>query len=190
MNKDILSPRICHRINIIGDYKSGKTTIFNDGEIKKEDGPTVSPNITAKNFEYSRTLYKFIITDTPGHPSFDNMNEFYYNNYDCLIIVIDLSNERCFVNLSFRINRLKEINTNYNNDKIVFIVGNAKGKSVIDDKPIEQFAERHHFFYYKYYLDDVNIFPHIFTTIINNKNFEKTKLRTNCFENVLNCLHK
>jgi small GTP-binding protein len=191
MNKDILSPRICHRINIIGDFKSGKTTIFNNCECKTEYVPTISPNITSKNFEHNLNLYRFLITDTPGHCSFDNMNEFYYNNYDCLIIVIDLTNERSLENLPYRINRLKEVNENYNNnEKTIFIIGNSKGKSMISEKTVEQFAERYHFFYYKYHLGDVNIFPHIFTTIIINKKFGKPKFRKNCIENVLSCLHK
>lgn len=188
MNKDsLLSPRVCYRINFVGDHKSGKTTIIEEGlelDINHNENITISPNIYSKNYQYENILYKFLIIDTPGHPSFSNMAEMYYNNYDCLVIVIDLANERSFEHLPARINRILELNPNYNNEeKTVFLVGNNKGQKSIEDKLVDEFARRYNFFYIKYCLYDQHVFPQIFNTIINNKKEGKPKFRIQCMGN-------
>ena len=110
-----LLPRICYRINIIGDYRCGKTTIFqnnNDTNI----GATVSPEMDCRYYKYNNENYSFIITDTPGHSSYNKINECYYDNYDCLLIVVDLSSEKSYLNLPFLIEKVESINKNYNSN--------------------------------------------------------------------------
>jgi len=100
MKDTLLSPRICYRINFIGDHKSGKTTIIkNNLELNFLVDITTTPNLYNKFYQNENTLYNFLITDTPGHTTLRNMTEIYYNNYDSLVIVIDVFNERSFEQL-------------------------------------------------------------------------------------------
>lgn len=182
MKETILSPRMCYRINFIGDHKSGKTTIIkNNLELNMPDNITLSPNIYSKNYQIENTLYKFLIIDTPGHDCFTNITEMYYNNYDSLVIVVDVFNERSFEKLPFLINRIKELNKEYNNnDKTIFLLANFKTKNTIDETKFIDFSQRYNFYYLKYYLDDSHIFYKIFETIIKHKKNGKPKFRLEC----------
>lgn len=186
MKETALSPRMCYRINFIGDHKSGKTTIIkNNLNIDIPDNITLAPSIYTKYYQVENNLYNFLITDTPGHYCFTNMTEMYYNNYDCLVIVLDIFNERSLEQLPIRINRIEELNKEYNNnDKTIFLLANFKKKTTIDETKIIEFSKRYNFYYIKYYLDDNPIIYKIFDIIINHKIHGKPKLRIEC--NVIN----
>jgi small GTP-binding protein len=186
MKNELLSPRMCYRINFIGDHKSGKTTIIkNNLELNIQDDITISPNIYSKNYQIENKLYKFLIIDTPGHTCLTNMTEMYYNNYDCLVIVLDILNERSFEQLPMRISRIEELNKDYNNnDKVIFLLANFKKNTIIDDTKFIDFSKRYNFYYLKYYMDDHHIFYKIFDTIINHKIHGKPRLRLECSSTV------
>ena len=190
MTKELLSPRICYRLNIIGDHRSGKTTLFKNGQESKLDylQTTLSPEIECRSHEYNNELYCFIITDTPGHTSFNRMNEFYYDNYDCLIIVVDLSNEKNFLNLPFLIDKIKSVNIAYNsNEKTIVLVGNTRGRQCVLDTDIEGFAKQHSFFYFKFNPSDDLFLTKIFQLVIENKKNGKQKNRQQCFQRLIGC---
>jgi len=182
MKDTLLSPRICYRINFIGDHKSGKTTIIkNNLELNFLVDITTTPNLYNKFYQNENTLYNFLITDTPGHTTLRNMTEIYYNNYDSLVIVIDVFNERSFEQLPYLINRIEELNKDYNNvEKTVFILANFKKKQIFDDSKIIDFSKRNNFYYLKYYTDDNHILHNIFETIIKHKKNGKPKFRLEC----------
>lgn len=186
---NLLSPRSCYRINIVGDYKCGKTTIFKNREgIELQHSTSVSPTVECRNYTFKNESFCFIITDTPGHSSFNNMNEFYYNNYDGLMIVVDLSSEKHFLNLPMLIDKIKDVNADYNNpDKTIIIVGNVRGRQVVLDEQIENFAKQHAFFYFKFHMSDTSYFDKIYEQIIENKKNGKPKFRPPCFYDMINC---
>jgi len=177
MKDTILSPRVCYRINFIGDHKSGKTTIIkNNLDLNFIVDITTNPNLYCKNYQNENTLYNFLIMDTPGHYCLKNITEMYYNNYDSLVIVIDILNERSFDQLPYLINRIEEVNKEYNNiDKTIFIVANFKKKQEFDDKKLLDFSLRYNFYYLKYYTDDNHLIYQIFETIIKHKKNGKPK---------------
>jgi len=188
---NLLSPRSCYRINIIGPYKSGKTTVFksNEDNAHPNQCPSVSPEMGCRNYKYENESFCFIVTDTPGHSSFEVMNEFYYRNYDALIIVVDLSNEKTFFNLPNFIDRIKFVNPEYNNpDKTIILVGNDRARQIISDDRIETFAKQHAFFYFKFQIDDPQFLNKIYDRVIQNKKNGKPSFRLPCFYGMMNCL--
>ena len=192
MKETILSPRMCYRINFIGDHKSGKTTIIkNNLELNFTVDITTTPNLYSKNYQNENTLYNFLIIDTPGHSCLKNITEMYYNNYDSLVIVLDILNERSFDQLPYLINRIEELNKEYNNkEKTVFILANFKKKNIFDDTKLIDFSKRNNFYYLKYYTDDNHILYQIFETIIKHKKNGKPKSRFECsstLEKQCNC---
>ena len=116
------------------------------------------------------------------------MNEFYYDNYDCLIIVVDLSNEKNFLNLPFLIDKIKSVNILYNsNEKTIVIVGNTRGRQCVIDTDIESYAKQHSFFYFKFNPSDDLFLTKIFQLVIENKKNGKQKNRQQCFERLIGC---
>jgi GTPase SAR1 family protein len=186
---NLLSPRSGYRINIIGDYKCGKTTIFKNGDgMELNHSPSVSPTVDCRNYTNKDASFFFIITDTPGHSSFDNMNEFFYVNYDGLMIVVDLSNEKHFLRLPLLIDKIKDVNPDYNSpDKTIIIVGNDRGRQIVSDEQIENFAKQHAFFYFKFNISDTCFLNKIYELIIENKKNGKPKFRPPCFYKMINC---
>jgi small GTP-binding protein len=187
---NLLSPRSCYRINIIGPYKSGKTTIFKNNEANTQPthSASVSPTMECRYFKHENESFCFIVTDTPGHSSFELMNEFYYRNYDALVIVVDLSSERNFFNLPAFIDRIKIVNPEYNNpDKTIILVGNDRARQIISDDRIETYAKQHAFFYFKFNIHDVLFLNKIFEQVIVNKKNGKHSFRLPCFYGMMNC---
>lgn len=180
-------PRICYRINIIGDYRCGKTTVFeNNSNINI--GATTNPEINTRYYNYNNENYCFMITDTPGHSSYNRVNECYYDNYDCLIIVVDMSSDKNFLNLPFLIEKVESKNKNYNsNDKTVILVGNLKDKQLISDNKLIEYADMYNFNFVKYTRNDSQFYEKIFQTIINNKKNGKQKKRNICLNRLNGC---
>jgi small GTP-binding protein len=95
-----LSPRKTIRIAVVGDHKTGKTTMLNT----LTERPNIDINITTSVELFYKTFYinneqqALQIWDTMGHDVLKHLNKNYLINIDMLIIVFQYGNRKSLNN--------------------------------------------------------------------------------------------
>lgn len=165
MEEVCLSPRETIKILLMGDHKVGKTTFLRThiDIYQDNDGITLQPSIYMRNYIDGVVNINFMFIDTPGHRSLQNLNTFYIQNLEVLILAFDLGNERSFYELPKRIQDLEQINPRFqrsNGKYPVIILGINKkcpeeiDNCLIEDKKIMEYVKRNNFIYVPSDMDD------------------------------------
>lgn len=112
-------------IALVGDSKVGKSCIFRrlvDGEFDFQHVPTLTPNISNKNFQYYTESFQFELKDLAGDERFLTLNKLFYKSCDGVIFVYDITRKETLKSI---IDVLYENVRNVCNTNVqLFLVGN------------------------------------------------------------------
>ena len=178
-----LSPRKTIRIAVVGDHKSGKTTMLNTlTERSNSDiNITTSVELFYKRIYINNEVFLLQIWDTMGHDVLKHLNKNYLINIDMLIIVFQYGNKKSLNNaLLWKELYLSTIKDDSKKINIV-ILGNIKNKNYTDitDTEIEAFCKFHNMMYYELYPFDKITVDNIFLKLVHKLQINTEDINSN-----------
>ena len=92
------------KIVIVGDYKTGKTSLlcrYMNQEFIASTGSTVTVDFSVKTLQRGETKIKLQIWDTAGQERFRTAIASYYRGAKGVLLVYDVTNRQSFYNIRF-----------------------------------------------------------------------------------------